>query len=325
MKMLEGPALSGPRSRRSATLHQEPHFHRGQCNLQRMPAADRVFMLFNLFLNMIRPNYTLKGCASLLLLLLATLARAPLLAGDFWNEKPYTQWSAEETLKLLSDSPWCKTYSFKQSGKVAETARTPDRAPELGKATVSQHSNCCRTFEKVEPPTPGHEGQSASTNDLETSIQTPGSAASGNILPYRILWMSSVRVRQAMTRALQLQGVEPTDSVKQAIERPADEFVIAVTGPWMSPFEKVTLKRLKEKAYLRSVGANPKTLRPSEYVSPKERQDGMAVFIFPRVLDGMPAFDRSDTEVEFGFDDGSFKIQVRFKLDKMSPRGILDL
>ena len=25
--MLEGPALSGPRSRRSATLHQEPHFH----------------------------------------------------------------------------------------------------------------------------------------------------------------------------------------------------------------------------------------------------------------------------------------------------------
>ncbi len=27
MKMLEGPALSGPRSRQSATLHQDTHFH----------------------------------------------------------------------------------------------------------------------------------------------------------------------------------------------------------------------------------------------------------------------------------------------------------
>jgi hypothetical protein len=137
--------------------------------------------------------------------------------------------------------------------------------------------------------------------------------------------MSSVRVRQAMTRALQLQGVEPADSVKRAIEQPAEDFVIAVTGPWMTPFDGVALERLKEKAYLRSVKANPKTLRPSGYVSPKERQDGMAVLIFPRILDGKPAFDRSDAEVEFGFEDGSFKIQVRFKLDKMSLRGNLDL
>ena len=296
-----------------------------ESNLQRMTVTCRLFLLFNLFLKMILPNHTLKGCTSLLLLLLATLVRDPLMAGDFWNEKPFTQWSAEETLKLLSESPWCKTYFFKVSRGASSTTATPVRESELGLPTVSQHSNCCRTFEKVEPPTPGHEGQSASTNASETSIQTPGSASSGNILPYRILWMSSVRVRQAMTRALQLQGVEPTDSVRQAIEQPADEFVIAVTGPWMTPFDRVTLARLKEKAYLRSVAANLKTLRPSEYVFPKERQDGMAVFIFPRVLDGKPAFDQSDAEVEFGFDDGSFKIQVRFKLDKMSPRGVLDL
>ncbi len=249
----------------------------------------------------------------------------PLLAGDFWNEKPYTQWSAEETLRMLSDSPWCKTHFLKLSGGTSRTPPTSVREIDLGEATISQHSICCRTFETVTAPVPGRSNGNASSDAPGASTQTPGSNSGGNILTYRVLWLSSVCIRQAMTRALQLQGVDPTDSVKRAIEQPAGEFVIAVTGPWMTPFDGISLQRLKKKAYLNSVKTSTKKVEPRGYIPPRERQDGMAVFIFPRAFDAKPAFDQSDGGVEFVFDDRSFRIQVRFKLDKMVSHGILDL
>ena len=166
-------------------------------------------------------------------------------------------------------------------------------------------------------PVPGRSSGNNSSDAPGASTQTPGPQSGSNILSYRVLWLSSVRIRQAMTRALKLQGVEPTDAVRQAIEQPAEEFVIAVTGAWMTPFEGASLERLKENVYLRSAKTSQKTVRPNGYISPKERQDGMAVFIFPRIFGGKPAFDQSDGEVEFSFSDGSFKIRTRFKLEKM--------
>src|SRR5438105_4988974 len=41
-------------------------------------------------------------------LLLALAARAE----DFWVKKPYTAWSAEETRKLLEDSPWARSITL---------------------------------------------------------------------------------------------------------------------------------------------------------------------------------------------------------------------
>ena len=276
--------------------------------------------------NMSRGNLILNGIKGLVLaFLLSGMAINTLLAGDFWSEKPYTQWTAEETLHLLSNSPWCKTYYLKPSGKTGETSRIPEGALEPGEATITRHSTCCKTFETVKPPTPGHQGGDTSSNISDRPTPTPGLNSGGNILSYRVLWLSSVCIRKAMTRALQLQGVEPTDAVKQAVGQPAEEFVIAVAGTWMAPFEEAVLERLKENVYLRSVRASQKSLSPSGYISPKERQDGMAVFIFPRIFDGKPAFERTDKEVEFGFQDGSFKIQARFKLEKMILNGSPDL
>ena len=46
-------------------------------------------------------------------LLLNCLA-VPLAAAkeDFWSKKPYQNWSAEETRRLLEDSPWATTYTL---------------------------------------------------------------------------------------------------------------------------------------------------------------------------------------------------------------------
>jgi hypothetical protein len=44
--------------------------------------------------------------------LLVCLAVPLALAGDFWTKKPYQHWSAEETQRMLEDSPWATTISL---------------------------------------------------------------------------------------------------------------------------------------------------------------------------------------------------------------------
>ena len=34
-------------------------------------------------------------------------------AAEFWNSKPYEEWSRAETMRLLTDSPWAKTVSLR--------------------------------------------------------------------------------------------------------------------------------------------------------------------------------------------------------------------
>jgi len=43
--------------------------------------------------------------------LLICLAAPPIQAADFWIKKPYQQWSAEETHRVLEESPWATTIS----------------------------------------------------------------------------------------------------------------------------------------------------------------------------------------------------------------------
>jgi len=41
--------------------------------------------------------------------LLGLLCLLRLSAKDFWEEKPFTQWTEKQAQKILSDSPWGKT------------------------------------------------------------------------------------------------------------------------------------------------------------------------------------------------------------------------
>ncbi len=60
--------------------------------------------------------------AIILLLLLA----APALAGDFWKEKPYDQWTMEEVRRVLMDSPWARSYTFAPGGIAFDSPESAD-------------------------------------------------------------------------------------------------------------------------------------------------------------------------------------------------------
>lgn len=65
-----------------------------------------------------------QGVISLLLICLIVPPLA--LAVDFWTKKPYQNWSAEETRRLLEDSPWATTCSVNGlQTSVSEGAANP--------------------------------------------------------------------------------------------------------------------------------------------------------------------------------------------------------
>ena len=61
------------------------------------------------------------------------------------------------------------------------------------------------------------------------------------------------------------------------------------------------------------------------YVAPKDRKDGVAVFSFSRVVDGKPALSLEDEEVEFVTQANKISIKASFRLAKMANDGKLDL
>ena len=67
----------------------------------------------------------------------------------------------------------------------------------------------------------------------------------------------------------------------------------------MKPLEQTTLESLKGKTFLISKKVKNKKLELKEYVSPKDRKDGLALFTFPRELEGKPSLDAADEEVQF--------------------------
>ena len=59
---------------------------------------------------MVRSPHRSKQVASVVMSLLfaAVLTMFP---KDFWDERPFTQWSEQEAMKLISDSPWARPLS----------------------------------------------------------------------------------------------------------------------------------------------------------------------------------------------------------------------
>lgn len=237
------------------------------------------------------------------------------VAGDPWQAKPYTEWTESEALKVLQDSPWSRT-AFVQlrSGGVPAAIPSEDVS---GDVSGRQHSTCCNTL--------GSEGGVDRTiAPVGGPVSAGGPVTGVRVIYFRVLCFSSVRIRQALTRLKQLDGVAPDPQAVESLQGPLDDIVIAVAGPHVGAFERAAVDDLRRSTSLRSKKGSGAALELKDFVSPAARQDGMALFVFPRIVNGQPAFDLTDRQVEFTTGEGAFKIQVSFKLEKMAVAGTLD-
>ena len=141
-----------------------------------------------------------------------------------------------------------------------------------------------------------------------------------------VRWHSSTRIRQALGRLGQLlQQNVPEAEVRKFAAATVEDYQIAVTGPMLDAFNQLSLASFQEKTFLTSKKNKAKKIALKKYEAPKDRQDGVALFSFPRRADGMPGFIAEDDEVEFVAQAGKINLKASFRLAKMMSDAKPDL
>jgi hypothetical protein len=214
------------------------------------------------------------------------------LAKDFRQEKPFTQWSESEALMLVSSSPWAKTLNVSGDYGGAFVPRFiggqpgSAQAPNLGS-------------------TQGHGG----VNSTQLYIRV----------------YSATRTREAVARLSLLRKLSSEEVALRFIEQPMPDLLISISGAVMEPFEKKSLQDLKPVTFLLSRTDKNKKIELKDCQSPKQTQDGSALYIFPRLINDAPCLDLADDETIFVSELGKLKIRAVFKLARMVVDGKLDL
>ena len=220
---------------------------------------------------------------------------------DFWDDKPFTQWSEQEAMKILSESPWARTQTVIASVLGGQQQSNSSRVKDIPRV------------------------QSAGTNSGAGLSQTGVSFGAGDSVPLFVRWHSSARIRQALGRLGQLQQNVPEAEVRKFAEAPMEDYQIAVTGPLLETFNQMSLASFQEKTFLTSKKNKAKKIALKKYEAPKDRQDGVAMFSFSRLMDGKPALSPEDDEVEFVAQGNKINLKASFKIAKMMTDGKPDL
>ena len=239
------------------------------------------------------------------------IAAAVLQADDFWKNRPRSEWSLKQTLKLLEDSPWAR----QQVRTILRPDSTPDAVFDRSRThcdpdAISPNGECLQT--RIGAP-----------SDSSSSRQVQFSSV--NDVIFLVRWESSTPVEDAFARLAELGERATAKYLSMPPRLPADRYV-------------VTLKALeKSSAPGRAPGAMP--LDPigsidNDSAGPRARlqvanlsvvpleseRSGVGAaeavhFYFPRQSDGAPliAVDRP-VRATFEFRGQRFSLKTHFSL-----------
>jgi hypothetical protein len=244
--------------------------------------------------------------ASVVLALLFTLVLTA-FSKDFWDEKPFTEWTEQEAMKLISDSPWARPLTV------------------LGSILGAGQTVNIRSSELPNVATAGGGRSSGTAMSTGTAMGQSEGFAANSPVPVYVRWLSSVRIRQALGRLGQIQSKAPESDARKFAEQPMEDYQIAVIAPVMNAFNALSLEDFRQKTFLASRKDKSKRIPLKSYTAPKDRSDGVALFSFLRSLDGKPGFGLEDQELEFLAQGGKITLKASFKLARMLTDGKPDL
>ena len=185
--------------------------------------------------------------------------------------RPWTEWDKGEVEQILNDSPWGQTQVETDTSEMFYT-----------------------------PTTLAGAGDS-------TSRRTEGATNQAVSIKYRIRWLSARPIRQAIARHTELEGGKISDQMRFFADGPSDKrTVIAVSfdsndqrfsGKAMQAFNSANTGVLKNTTYLER--KDGKRIFLQEYVPPQQNRLGMALFIFPRLVDEQPLLNEKSGSIRF--------------------------
>ncbi len=252
--------------------------------------------------------------------LLVLLGSSVVWAGDPWKEKPYTEWTQEEIVKILLDSPWAKklrteTGTTKAVSKSVNAGRMEKQPIYDDKGRVVDYRPGVVDYR------PGYRPQFEEIT-VQEKVYTE----------VFIQWASSLTIRQVQVRQGLLRGTMTKEKVNQLLAVRPSQYVIVVQSlylPRMLARYENLFKRLSESAYLR-------LKRSKQNISPVRLEvqgapPTVLKFYFPRRSEGKPVIGLDENEVEFRWilpkkgKTKAVKIKTAFDLRKMVRDGKPDL
>jgi len=228
------------------------------------------------------------GC---ILLLLALAVRAD----DFWKRKPPSQWTADEALQILNNSPWTK------QEPVATSAVTCD--PENYDANGN-----CREQQFQFPSEPKRRRKIPDTHF--------------NMAIYLVRWDSAPEVAAAFARLEALGERASAVFRSPPPRRPADRYVITmnVVQPAKDSGDAFALREDNKAEKPVRLKTSRGTFAPLETEHSGVGANEALHFFFPRVQNGQPILDPTGDSAEFIFEGKKVSVKSKFSLDANSLR-----
>lgn len=220
------------------------------------------------------------------------------------KEKPWTEWSEKDAIKMMTDSAWAQT----QKELTDTDTPTGPITAVAGKRNTSETQNNTESGESI-----GRKNVALTLN-------------------YYMAFLTAKPVRQAFIRYLEIKMPEtPADKAAERrafIDRDFGDYIVVALK-----LDGTDKKKLQPAMLLLS--GDPKAFKDTAYL---ERKDGKRVglmdyrapdqlgakFIFPRTFEGKPFLDASSGEVRVYLEVGKTKLTRRFKVADMIYDGKLE-
>jgi hypothetical protein len=240
------------------------------------------------------------------ILILAGAAAAMLWGADFWETKPYTQWSEKEVAKILGDSPWSKTTT---------TTVDMNKVRELAAKSAPPEA------EEQQPLGRGGGGGRGGRGGGGGGGGPAGRMAP--MLELSVRWQSSLTVRQAMVRGQFGDEAATSEKAQEFLGRKQNFYVVMVSRLPMRYFQRANPqefhKVLAETATLTVKGLE--VMKPADIQFQASEQVLTIFFAFPREQ----TITLEHKEAEFAAPIGPMHVKRKFKLAEMLRDGKLDI
>ncbi len=229
-------------------------------------------------------------CAFIIAVLFSFTAAAD--KKEFWEEKPFGEWTEKEVDKMLKNSPWAKSI-------VLSTGATSAGS-----------------------------GSSRGGGGGEEGGPVGGGGVSGpeRMAPKAVITWYARPIREALARRMELQEVkdarERADKLLNRPDSPFYDLLITGWGPSGRESRTEALQKLKEEAYLQT--KQKEKLRVAEVLPPANASDPL-VLRFARAADGVPVLDLADKEVTLVIKMRNNTLRVVFKFAEMVVNSKLEL
>lgn len=210
-----------------------------------------------------------------------------LCAADFWQTKPFTEWTDKDITKLSGNSPWAKEFSVEMGGAM--------------------------------PGGGGGKGGGKTRDGGQTGAQEAGGGAPSLTLIIR--WQSALPVKQALVKMKYKEEAATSAEAKQILELNEPDYVVVVAG-----LNRGLVQGKADELKATMMAATELVIKGKEPIKPKDfrivgqgRVD--AVFSFPKTN----PITEDDKEVEFQCKVGTISIKEKFRLKDMVINGKLEL